>query len=255
MSAIVSVMERLGWASKHINAAHTLSNSRIQDNFYKFAAKQEGKGRVVVRVARVDPYPREFSLMIGDAAHNIRAALDNLAFAIVKPSPGREKSVYFPICKTREKFRQSAPGMLPGISVRIRAAFERLQPYHRSTMPEAKNLARLNVLNNWDKHRELAICSVVTGGISIWPKVSGPHELKGVRIQHGILKEGAILAVLKMSSASGESQLQLNPQIVLAPVFDLGMPKEIRFIPVLEVLRRSLWFVERTVVPSLRKFL
>ena len=122
VSTIVSVMERLGWASKHINAAHALSNSRIQNESYKFSAKQESKGRVVVRVARVDPYPRAFSLMIGDAAHNIRAALDNLAFDIVKPSPGKEKSVYFPICKTREKFRQSAPGMLPGVSVHIRAA-------------------------------------------------------------------------------------------------------------------------------------
>ena len=122
-------------------------------------------------------------------------------------------------------------------------------------MPEAKNLARLNVLNNWDKHRELAICSVVTGGVSIWPKVSGRHELKSVRVRYGILREGAIVAVLKMSSTSGESQLQINPQIVLAPVFDKRMPKEVRFIPVLEVLRRSLWFVERTVVPSLRQLL
>jgi hypothetical protein len=252
---LVSVMERLAWAGKHIDAAHGLSNSMIQDHLYTFSAKQEGKGRVVVRATRVTPYPREFSLLVGDAAHNIRAALDNLAFAIVKPPPGKEKDVYFPISKTKAGFIEEARRKLPGVSVRVRAAFERLQPYHRRKMPQANNLARLHALNNWDKHRALAVCSVITGGVSIWPTITGPHTVKSVRIRQGILKEGAILAVIHISSVSGESDVKMRPEIKMAPVFDIGMPKEIRAVPVIEVLRRSLWYVERTVVPNLRKFI
>jgi hypothetical protein len=251
---IVAVMERLAWADKQINTAQSLSNNQIQEHLYTFSAKQEQRGRVVVRAENVATYPREFSLLIGDAAHNIRAALDNLAFAVVKPQAGRERDVYFPICKTRAKFRQSAPRMLPGISIRARAAFERLQPYHYRKLPQAQALARLSALNNWDKHRALAICAVVSGGVSMWPRIAGPHTVEGVRIRPGVLSEGGILAVIKVSKTPGESNLQVRPEIKLAPVFDQRMPKEIRLIPVLQVLRQSVWFVERTVVPSLRKF-
>jgi hypothetical protein len=248
-------MERLAWAGRHIDAAHALSNNQIREHLYSFSAKQERPGRVVVRASTFAAYPREFSLLVGDAAHNIRSALDNLAFAVVKPPSGKERDVYFPICKTGAIFRRSAPRLLPGVSARIRAAFERLQPYHHRKMPQARTLARLNVLNNWDKHRALAVCSVVTGGVSMWPKVSGPHTIEGVRIRHVILKQGAILAVIKVSKTPGESNLQVNPEIKLAPVFDERMPKQVRFIPVLQVLRQSLWFVERTVVPNLRHFI
>lgn len=254
MSVIDAVKARLKRAEEHINAAHELSNSLFESGLYRIGIKHEGNGRIVVRVQEINPFPAKFSLLVSDAAHNIRAALDNIAFAVVKPAPGKEKSVYFPITTSSARFRAVAPAQLPGVSPRIRAAFERLQPYHRGKMPKAKHLAMLHSLNIWDKHRQLAICSTLTGNSRFAISISGgQRNIVSQRIRKGVLKVGAILATFHLSQSSNYSDVQVHPEILVAPIFDKGMPVEVRNVEVLRVLRESLWFVERTVLPSMSK--
>lgn len=101
-------------------------------------------------------------LMIGDVLSNLRAALDHLAFQLVRHpltpgegKPPRDREIAFPICDDPAKFKDAEwkiRGAAPGVDAHI----ERLQPYPDRSSPILFGPSRLGVLrdaNDWDKHR------------------------------------------------------------------------------------------------------
>src|ERR1700733_11548989 len=61
--------------------------------------------RWVVRVR--EEVPVEFSAIIGDVIHNLRAALDLMAVQIVRLNNKNDDDVYFPFSKTAERFEEA----------------------------------------------------------------------------------------------------------------------------------------------------
>jgi hypothetical protein len=57
-----------------------------------------GQHNWTIRVRR--QIPKEFSAIIGDVLHNLRAALDLLACDLVRLNGGNDKDVYFPFCNS-----------------------------------------------------------------------------------------------------------------------------------------------------------
>ena len=51
------------------------------------------------------PIPDSIPLILGDAVHNLRVALDYLACELVRSADSEPKGVYFPICETVEKYQ------------------------------------------------------------------------------------------------------------------------------------------------------
>ncbi|MBA3325706.1 MAG: hypothetical protein H0T41_10760, partial [Rhodobacteraceae bacterium] len=108
----------------------------------------------------IDPY---VSTLIGDIYHNIRAAFDYMASALVVSNDGViDHRTCFPICTSAEKFQLDAARGLAGASIKAIAAVESLQPYISENNLQMQLIQKMN---NFDKHR--MIIPLVAGTKSI----------------------------------------------------------------------------------------
>jgi hypothetical protein len=164
------------------------------------ALELDRQRRPVVRVVKARTPEDDLSLAIGEYVYSVRSALDHLAYQLAVlhtgdplPAPIAETS-QFPIAKSGPHFRRIAPGRLKGVSASARAAIERLQPYHRQTMPDARALALLNDLCNVDKHRMLHPTASMLVGSQFGIEATGYFELRGIEVFPRELRSGAMLA-------------------------------------------------------------
>lgn len=119
-------------------------------------------GRHLASILRVDATPplAEMSLLLGDAVHNMRSALDALAWELCHlggNKPTNPNQVYFPAALTESKWREAGAhlkSMPPAFIERIR----RNQPY-LANPPANALLAVLAEMSNRDKHRGMISAS------------------------------------------------------------------------------------------------
>jgi hypothetical protein len=133
---------------------------------YRLVTQVEDEGRKLVFVFELveKPFP-EWGVIIGDFIHNLRSALDHLAYQVVDANGGTVSGdVKFPIykCKTSycgwRKGRKRHRDPLAGVNARAIDAFEQEQPYRRKDTgddPASHPLAIINKLWNDDKHKLL----------------------------------------------------------------------------------------------------
>jgi len=106
----------------------------------------------VFRFSGEPPDPR-IGLVVGEFAHNLRAALDNLVWQIVLLRGGTPSGkTQFPIYESWEGY-QSSIWMLRGVSADDRALIEAVEPFKHGEHAPQSYLALLAWLNNVDKHR------------------------------------------------------------------------------------------------------
>ncbi|MGN6557556.1 MAG: hypothetical protein ACTHLH_06045 [Solirubrobacterales bacterium] len=127
----------------------------------EYQPKRHGFAVIAEEIA---PIPPRWPLLLGDIANNNRAALDQLAWALVgrgrtppaKLTTRQEKAVYFPIYKERGEFNGRVGAQLPGVRRADLAKVRRHQPYHhgRSARPRHA-LSLLASINASDKHRTI----------------------------------------------------------------------------------------------------
>ncbi len=124
---------------------------------------EEGAGAFVI-VAESNPdfagIPVLLPLVAGEAAHQLRSALDHLVWQLVVANTGeppRGTRSGFPIFKTEEGYDARAASMIAGVSDgaarRIRAA----QPFLAGEDAERVLTWVLHELNNADKHRLIPV--------------------------------------------------------------------------------------------------
>ena len=90
----------------------------------------------------------------GDVVHNLRSALDHLAYQLaIVGSPGAEpgRQVEFPIAKDLATYESDKPRKVKGMRPEAVRAIDLLKPYHGGT----EAFWRIHELNNIDKHRML----------------------------------------------------------------------------------------------------
>jgi hypothetical protein len=100
--------------------------------------------------------PRRFGVLIGDVLHNMRSALDHLAWQLVLlngSQPGRATA--FPILDSPADYQRAAPRMLAGIAPSHAAEIKSVPPFN-SPFGSADVLSVVRDLSNSDKHRVLA---------------------------------------------------------------------------------------------------
>jgi hypothetical protein len=106
------------------------------------------------KVASIDKLPAMIPLMVGDAAHNIRSALDHFAFAAV-PNPGR--NTYFPIwgkpnAPSPTEWQRTVDLKLLGASRSLLHAVQQLELWETG---DHSHMWALHELDRIDKHRLL----------------------------------------------------------------------------------------------------
>lgn len=115
-----------------------------------------------VRIGGLPLVQANINLALGDVLQNFRAALDHLAWSLVKlgsdPRPREPNLIYFPMCQSGGSFSYWVGRRLPGVSDDHRKVIRRYQPYRSGE--RAKAIRWLRNLSDIDKHRALVVTPI-----------------------------------------------------------------------------------------------
>ena len=103
-----------------------------------------------------NPFPVDFSIVLGDAIHNLRSALDHCVYLLSLDNTGTvfDQSM-FPIFKDSTDFSNKGAWRIARIGDGPRVFIQSLQSYAKPTIPVHGSLFNLNNLGNADKHRSV----------------------------------------------------------------------------------------------------
>ena len=162
MEAFTPSAEKIERAKKHINDLIMLLDEFAHSQFYDIAVEEKTwkygwlRNEISVTVhTDTDKFRTSAALIIGDAVHNIRSALDFLYYqTVLKCRSHVDEWTMFPIKETREKLEQSLKGALKQKKIRTQISHSILEEI-RSYSGGNPALWTLHKLDNWDKHQLL----------------------------------------------------------------------------------------------------
>jgi hypothetical protein len=173
----------------------------------------------VVRFRVREEPPIECAVIIGDVVHNLRSALDHLAWQLVLAN-GAEPTArtQFPIYSTEQSYRaERAQQLLAGMSDEDKTAIESFQPFRQEAAENRPHeLAVLQELSNVDKHRVVHATLIQTAGSSF--TVYGLDDASGIGPlcpQFGLLEDGAELARIELVPAGDSPRVQVDANLEL----------------------------------------
>jgi len=166
---------------------------------FPFAPRyNEQAGLHELYVLRVKPVPPDASAIVGDLLHNLRSALDHLAFQLVVKGTegvgvpdGRKhpfRHVQFPIFDSADEYAMRKLKCTKGMKGEAVAAIDEVMPYKEGN----ERLWQLHRLNNIDKHRLLLLVAARLQGAVLDTGWVVPHvPIGGARLVP--LEEGSVL--------------------------------------------------------------
>jgi hypothetical protein len=153
-SRIDGIRLKIERAKKHISDLDVRIAKFCESKPYTIAAKPHAVPQIhhtTLYVKSVQAVPPDFSLIVGDAVHNLRSSLDHLAWQLVEVGGGKPgRDTYFPICNSGEKYA-SAMGKreMKSITVDAKEAIRVVQSY----VSGDRTLLHIHGLDIVDKHR------------------------------------------------------------------------------------------------------
>jgi hypothetical protein len=247
-----------------------------------------GQGRFTAFATVEDPPSDTIGVLIGDFLHNLRSALDNLAFALAttytQPLPDEitagsefpvfgdengEGSARFHRLRSKGSLKGTpapASGLdkIRGWHPDAQTVVERLQPYNRENSYLDDPLWILHVLDRIDKHRLVHTASAASAGI-LWHIAGDNHERgpKDVRcIGPGLIRSfgGPVGTDTPISDIWGIHPIDPSADVDM----EIDPAPEIAFAPDTPIVGRKLVmvtlaelynYVAGTVIPALAPYL
>jgi len=152
-----------GWYVKLIRAREVLDELRVdvrafvESRPYELTQREAG-GVVTYELRLVESPPQRLSVIAGEIAHDLRSALDHLAWHAIEANGERpSRDTAFPI--QREADESAFARQTRGMSNRVVAAVRDTQPFSNAT-PGRDPLLRLHDFNRFDKHRLLHVVAI-----------------------------------------------------------------------------------------------
>jgi hypothetical protein len=157
-----------------------------------------------VKVKVIRQQPDTWPEIVGDCVHNMRAALDHIAWSLTAKttsSPGYPKQIAFPIFATHAEFVDRLTKVIGETPPETHAIFESCQPYHGPNGAARHPLMILKLLDDMDKHRRLHL----VGGISSNFKVrfflnDQPLDVLDQRFALGPFDDGDVIFRCRLKS-------------------------------------------------------
>lgn len=152
---------KIEWAKQHILNLNFQLKAFFDSNPYEIGTQRDPQTRrLIYYVAGVREVPPPISLAAGDIIHNLRGALDHLAFQLYLIGPGGQAGgagsrIYFPIADDVAKYKAEAPRKIKGLAPAAIKAIDAIEPYKGGQTDKSDTLWRLEKMNNIDKHRLL----------------------------------------------------------------------------------------------------
>ena len=165
--SVEGVQIKIERAKAHDQTLHDEFASLFPESVFVIQLEIHDNGlRHVYRAKDPPVLDERFSAIVGDCIHNLRSALDHLAYQLVLVCEGEpNRHTQFPIRNNPpiELNQRTLPDISPGVSNEIRNVLEAVQPYSRSELNHGLDLLR--DLDNIDKHRELVIVAGARPGL------------------------------------------------------------------------------------------
>lgn len=157
--------------------------------------------RYLARFKLLKPLPRRWSLILGDAIHNVRSSLDALVFALASRHSGplssqEAKDVQFVIADNAQEFGKQKARRLGRLSPAAQDLIEAMQPYVPCSWHGGNPLGAIRDLDNTNKHRHLIINKVRIDHGNLYiekPGVTGGQGLV-IPLTPGLYSDGDVLA-------------------------------------------------------------
>ena len=159
-----AIFDRLDRAEENLNAikGELLSyyNSDPCTMSGEYQPDEDGRRGNGAWNIKVDRMPARLNTLIGEFLHDLRSALDHLAWQFVLHNGGKPSTdTSFPILKvtppTNKKGEQTLPNVAGGVSLRARTLVGEAQPYEFGAGYAEHPLWILHQLWNIDKHRHV----------------------------------------------------------------------------------------------------
>lgn len=227
-------------AKEHINDLQRRISAFEQSDVYSTVIQNDpNTGNNILYIVMADALPDEFALIIGDALHNLKAALDLLVNEVVYTRLGLyDDFTRFPVRDTREKLVIATNGGL------VREASKAVTDFIVNTVKPYRGgndafwaLHRLNIL---DKHRLLLPVFKVTALNGIRVKFEGDETF-----DFGTWVITGSRAVFHEFQGKRNVKITDSGKPTLLILFDKGLPMEGR--PVIESLHQLTEVVSETV--------
>jgi hypothetical protein len=235
-SSLEEAWLKLAHGRKHLDALDAEFWRFHADNSYTVVIEHDSdQSKYLARFKVLKPMPQHnWGLILGDAVHNARSALDYIAWRLAGSDPTDTKT-QFPICADPTKFYSNrVRRMHPEVQTLIRD----LQPYQRPD-PYHHPLWLLQELDARDKHKLIAVTESFLGLQSISGKgqMLIPYDTVIAPLQHN-----AILAESTDPNVEMEFEVAafvvFDPNAIAAASGDYG---------VIRLVTQSFWAVETTI--------
>ncbi len=162
MSSLDKIRVKIERAKEHIQNFDSAKRIFLESNPYVVASRYlpdfGEQGQTVYHLAKAVAIPERLSLIAGDAIHNLRCALDYLAYQLAEASsPGGfdENKSFFPISDGLDNYEARLRGDLKSIlRQEVIDTLRTLQPY-KGGKGHGNTLWCLHRLDILDKHRLL----------------------------------------------------------------------------------------------------
>lgn len=232
-SPLESAWHKYRWAQHHAQSVNR-QLQRIFDadrDVLTIDVQVEQTGNEATATARIDRLPiihERCGLAFGDAIQNFRAALDHIAWNLVKigktPKPKKPKAVQFPMCSSFAEFKGEKPRRLPGISKDQVAVIREYQPYRRGIHGTA--IRRLGRFSNLDKHRVLIPRVVTPAGHNIeirsnWQFAGRPDFF--INNRRALKVNTKVMETKLVRSGAGDCQVSVSGNLQVYPSLGRGL--------------------------------
>ena len=266
--------EKLAWSSQHLHALDLEIHDFIRQHPLSARCEQEGDSRRFRVIANDYPLlPPHWPLMVGDAIHNLRGALDHLIWALTdkavakggpRPNSTEALKIGYPACLKHGAYFGVGDNLGNGARKRqvgwigddALAVVDSTQPYLSGEDAHNHPLAVLASFSNEDKHRNLiasaALASSIQFTIRNTPNATGRFVLTSVsfvRPGDWWFHSGADLGTAELGDGSTHrpGDVELIPDFTGTVAFRQKGPSTPITVESLVMLGESL--LEQVIVP------
>jgi hypothetical protein len=193
-------------------------------------AERDEQARQLTFIFLQDPFPPLLPLVVGEFIHNLHSALDHLVWELVileTGVPSKSTKLQFPIFLDPTGYANRGLQKLAGIGPKARAIIEELQPF-RTGEGSSSPLWQLYQLSVWDKHKSLALCTMIPHGFRIGPFPT-EHIEEMWASPPGILKHEAVMGWVRFKPSAPfptASPMKMDAYIAYQVAFE--QPESVR---------------------------
>ncbi|MFJ6359235.1 hypothetical protein [Pseudarthrobacter oxydans] len=159
-----------------------------------------------IAVQVVTPPPVLLSLLVGEIVHQLRSAVDHIAYGLVLAAgntPTRRTS--FPVCISQPNQLTVAGGVSSEAQIRV----EEVQPYRQGD-PTAHPLYVLNELWNADKHRNLHLTALMLTNTQVFLSPPGGSSLVGGQFQRRAVGDNGVIGVFRFAHGEIDPGMEIT---------------------------------------------